>query len=92
MRLCRLNLISSFDIKQRFAGNAQNILRLWRLVLASSSEKLIHLSLSARRWNALSSTRWQTDAASPLICPLSPEIRSDPRNDLQKVLAFSMRS
>src|SRR5438309_3108857 len=58
-------LSPKFDIEQRFAGNAQKILRLWRLILASSSEKPIHLSLSVRRWNALSSTRWQTDAASP---------------------------
>src|SRR6266496_5485755 len=37
-------------------------LRVWRLILASSSEKPIH---QVRGWDALSSTRWQTDAALP---------------------------
>src|SRR5207245_4799025 len=57
-------------------GNAQKILRLRRLVLASSSEKPIYLWLSTRRWNALSSTRWQTDAASP---PNFPKAAGFPR-------------
>ena len=40
-------LLPKFEIEQRFAGNAQKILRIRRLVLASSSEKSLHLSLSA---------------------------------------------
>ena len=41
--------LSRFDIEQRFAGNAQKILRIRRLVLASSSEKPIHLNAKVER-------------------------------------------
>jgi hypothetical protein len=57
-----------FDIEQRFPGNAQKVLRIQRLILASSSEKPIHLWLSARRWNALSSIKFRHFTVS-LDCP-----------------------